>query len=411
MPQQTAQVVDHLFRNEFGKAVAYLTSQFGPSHLEAAEDAVQEALIQAMKSWPFGEIPRNPSGWIIRVATNKLIDHLRRQQKVYYAPQIPEATTETPEISEELFKDEMVKMMFACCNPSLSAEYQLILTLKILGGLSVREIASALLKKEETVAKSYTRAKKKFRESNLSIDIPSEQEISNRLQIVLRVIYLLFNEGYKTTEGEFLIRRDLCDEAMRLTQMLLEKPETNNEFSRSLMALMLFQVSRFDARIKADGEPVSLEDQDRSLWKQEEITLGNRYLTTINDGMNNEYFIQAAINGIHCAAKNWNETSWTNILILYNHLHNLSPSPIIALNRIYPYSKVHGAEKGLNKLHSLADTIKEDHSQLFFANKAELLRTLGKKKEANEALDIAISKTNNKYEKQFLSLKKSDLEC
>ncbi|MEQ9303897.1 MAG: sigma-70 family RNA polymerase sigma factor, partial [Marinoscillum sp.] len=372
MPNPSASsLVDHFFRNEFGKAVTYLTGKFGVAHLEAAEDAVQDALVKAMQSWGFGKVPDNPTGWIIRVAKNKLIDHLRRQQKVYYATQLPQVETESPDISDELFKDEMVKMIFACCNPAISSEYQLILTLKILGGLSVREIASALIKKEETIAKSYTRAKKKFKEENLTLEIPSQGDIQNRLNTALQAIYLLFNEGYKTTHGEQLIRKDLCEVAMRLNQLLLDKPETNNELSRSLMALMHFQVSRFDARLNDIGQSVSLEKQDRSKWDNRHIDLGNRYLTTIADGMTNTYFLQAAINGIHCSAPTYEQTNWTYILMLYNHLYSLSPNPIVALNRIYPLSKVHGPEIALEQLDELSKNKALDMNHLVFATRAE----------------------------------------
>ena len=399
-------LVDHFFRNEFGKAVALLTSKFGPQYLEVAEDAVQEALAKAMQVWGYGQIPDNPTGWVIRVAQNKLIDQIRKLQRVYYATQLPEIGHESPELlNEEQFKDEMIKMMFACCNPKLSTEHQIILTLKILGGLSIREIASALLKKEETIAKAYTRAKKRFKEINLKLEIPGEQEIQNRLDRILKVIYLLFNEGYKSTEGEQLIRKELCEEAMRLNQLLLDKPETNTTSSLALMALMHFQVARFDARVNTDGNSVSLEEQDRKTWDEQHILLGNRYLTTIEDGMNNVYFLQAAINGIHCAADTYESTNWTHILILYNRLYFLSKNPIVALNRILPLSKVHGAEAALDELVKVKTEESIQNNYLVPATEAELLFQLNRHDEAIDKLTHAIELCKNNREKDFLTTK------
>ncbi|MEQ8472724.1 MAG: sigma-70 family RNA polymerase sigma factor [Marinoscillum sp.] len=405
----TSSLVDHFFRNEFGKVVTYLTGKFGVAHLEAAEDAVQDALMKAMQSWGYGKVPDNPTGWIIKVARNKLIDHLRRQQKVYYATQLPETETEEPTISEDLFKDEMVKMIFACCNPAISTEYQLILTLKILAGLSIREISSALIKKEETVAKSYTRAKKKFKEENIILEIPSPEDIQNRLGVALKAIYLLFNEGYKTTEGEQLIRKDLCEEAMRLNQLLLDKQETNNEQTRSLMALMHFQVSRFDARLDEEGRSVSLQNQDRSKWDNQHITLGNRYLTTVSDGMTNAYFLQAAINGIHCASPDYEHTNWTYILILYNHLYSLNPNPIIALNRIYPLSKVHGPELALEQINELSNNKLLAQNYLVNATKAEILLQLDNLSDARAELELAIDLCANAKEREYMTRKLEEI--
>ncbi len=202
MSEQVTKLVDHYFREEYGKAVSYLTAKYGSQHLDLAEDSVQEALYKAMQTWPYAQIPKNPSGWIVTVASNKMIDHFRKTSRVDNSDHIPDRLVETQDLDLESIQDDVVKMMFACCHPSLSAEYQIILTLKILGGLSIREISRGLLKKEETVAKSYTRAKKKFQEEGIQLVLPSQAEIKSRLRTVLHVIYLLFNEGYKTTEGK-----------------------------------------------------------------------------------------------------------------------------------------------------------------------------------------------------------------
>ena len=192
---EAQKLVDHFFRTEYGKAVSHLTSKFGSVHLELAEDSVQEALIKAMQVWPYSKIPDNPTGWILRVAGNKMIDQLRRDQKISRPEELPEHSEEFNEnLSLDSINDDMVRMMFACCHPTLSDEYQIILTLKMLGGLSIMEISSSLLKKEETVAKSYTRAKKKFKADEIKLTLPPAHEIEKRLEIVLKIIYLLFNE-------------------------------------------------------------------------------------------------------------------------------------------------------------------------------------------------------------------------
>lgn len=400
--QRISELTDHFFRNEFGKTVAYLTGKFGPSYLTEAEDAVQEALIKAMQSWPYGRLPNNPTGWIVTVAHNKLIDQIRRRQKVYYTTNLPEESSQVPEISEAYFQDEIIKLMFACCNPRLSPEYQIVLTLRLLGGLSVKEIASALLKKEETIAKALTRAKKKFQQENLSLDIPTTEEIQPRLQRVLKVIYLLFNEGYKSSGGDKLIRRDTCEEAMRLNHILLEKASTNTEWSRSLMALMHFQVSRFDARTNDIGEGISLEHQARDKWDQQHILLGNRYLCTIENGLNNPYFLQAAISGIHANAPSYKETAWPDILKLYDHLYRIQPNPIVALNRIIPLSMVEGPKAALAQLQKLESEKCLVKNHLVPATKAELHLQMNEPDIARKLLSDAAIITDNSTERAFL---------
>ncbi|WP_421876101.1 RNA polymerase sigma factor [Marinoscillum sp.] len=403
-------LVDHFFRNEFGKTVSLLTARFGTHHLELAEDSVQEALIQAMNSWRTGKIPENPSGWIFRVANNKMIDQLRRSQKVFYATQVPEETYETPLPADDQGTDDMIRMMFACCNPKLSTEYQIILTLKILGGLSIREISLALLKKEETVAKAYTRAKKQFKAENIRLELPNEHHIKDRINTVLKVIYLLFNEGYKSSEGDQLIRKDLCEEALRLNQLLLAKELTNTDSARSLIALIHFQSARFEARVDALGNSISLEHQDRSRWDARHIDLGNRYLSSVENGERYTYFVQAAINGIHCDADDYQSTNWSYILTLYNHLYSISPNPIVALNRIYPIAMVHGPEEALNALQPLKTETSLRANHLLPATEAELYVQLRETEQAIASLKNAIQLCSNDRDREFYQRKIKRLE-
>lgn len=404
------QLIDHFFRTEYGKAVSHLTNRFGSGHLELAEDSVQDTLVKAMQTWPFGQVPENPTGWILRVAGNRMIDQLRRLQK-QTNEEIPETSESiVEEVSLTEINDDMVKMMFACCHPSLSAEYQIILTLKILGGLSIREISTSLLKKEETVAKAYTRAKKKFKEDEIKLNLPPANEVEKRLEMVLKIIYLLFNEGYKSAEGTLLIREDLCAEAMRLNTVLLETELCSTPSANALMALMCFHSSRFDARVDENGEIISLEDQDRSKWDRELIVTGTRYLqqATENDEVN-DYVIQAAISSYHCNAPSFEETQWGEILRLYDVQLQINPSPVIRLNRVVPMEKVHGSMLAYSEIEELEETGFFDTYYLFYAIKGGILQNLGEIEESADALKKAISLTKNDRELTYLNKKLEQL--
>lgn len=407
---QTPQLVDHFFRTEYGKAVSHLTNRFGSKNLELAEDSVQEALIKAMQTWPYAEIPQNPTGWILRVAGNKMIDQLRRDQKMV-RQDVPEKSEEFKDhILLEPMNDDMVRMMFACCHPSLSSEYQIILTLKILGGLSVREIASALVKKEETVAKGYTRAKKKFKKEEIKLILPPANEIENRLDMVLKIIYLLFNEGYKAAEGTELIREDLCKEAIRLNKVLLDSELCDTPSANALISMMLFQVARFKARIDAQGNIISLEDQDRSKWDQELINPGLEYLEKASDtGELNEYIIQAVISATHCQAKSFEETNWNSILRMYDLHLQINNNPIIALNRVIPLQKVHGTLLAFKELERLEATDFFEEYYLFYAIKAKFLEEIGNIELSKDAYKKALSLARNEREKTYLSQKINQL--
>ena len=407
---QATQLVDHFFRTEYGKAVSHLTSRFGSKNLELAEDCVQEALIKAMQTWPYAEIPDNPTGWILRVAGNKMIDQLRREQKTE-SREVPEHSEELKdEISLETMNDDLVRMLFACCHPSLSSEYQIILTLKILGGLSVREIASALVKKEETVAKGYTRAKKKFKQEEIQLILPPANEIEKRLNIVLKIIYLLFNEGYKAAEGPALIREDLCEEAIRLNKVLVDNEICNTPAANGLMSMMLFQASRFEARVNENGQIISLEDQDRQKWDRELINLGLEYLERASESEElNEYVIQAAIGATHCQSNSFEETDWNNILRMYDLHLQISNNPIIELNRVIPLQKVHGSLLAYKEMERLEATEFFEEYYLFFAIKAKILEDLGDSETCKEAYEKALSFARNEKERAYLTDKLNQL--
>lgn len=399
-------LIDHFFRTEYGKAVSHLTNKFGSGNIELAEDAVQDTLIKAMQTWPYSQVPDNPTGWILKVAGNKMIDQLRRAQKQTNSEIPDESVAFNEDISLTDMNDDMVKMMFACCHPSMTPENQIILTLKILGGLSIREISTSLLKKEETIAKAYTRAKRKFKEDEIKLLLPPANEIEKRLEMVLKIIYLLFNEGYKTAEGANLIREDLCMEAIRLNKVLLETELCNTPSANALIALMYFHSSRFGARVDESGEIISLEHQDREKWNGELIQQGLEYLQRSAESEDiNDYIIQAAISSYHCGAASFEETNWGEILRLYDLQAQINPSPIIRLNRVIPMEKVHGSLLAFAEVEELEETGFFETYYLFYAIKAGILENLGEREGASEALKTAISLTKNEREVTHLKKK------
>lgn len=397
--------IEHFFRNEYGNVLSYLSSKFGIHYLEQAEDAIQEALIKAMKIWPFKGVPDNPKAWIRQVANNALLDQIRRAQKVYYTTQVPEQLEKEQSEDESIIKDSVLQMIFACCNPNLSMDYQLILTLKILGGLSIDEIAAGLLKKKESVAKSYTRAKKQFKKENLKLEIPGEKEIANRMQSVLRTVYLLFNEGYKSNAEENLIRLDICDEALRLATILTENEHTRNSSSLSLLALMHFHASRFETRMDDNGLPISLKEQDRSKWNQRHIDHGNYFLSQAGDEQKDPYFLQASISAMHAIASSFQNTNWKVITHLYQQLMNIQSNPQIELNYIVAVLYAYDEKEAMRILKQFQDKHIDYDNHIFHAVKAEIHESEGNIGELIAELKKAEEKTPNVHEKLFFQEK------
>ena len=408
-------LVEHIFRHEYGKIISLLTHKFGPSHLERIEDAVQDSLIKAMHLWGYKEPPQNPTAWLLRVANNELIDRLRRDKKMVasdVAPFFEKAMTAPEELElNDMINDSQLKMIFACCHPTLSQEYQIILSLKLIAGFGNAEIAKALLKKEETVAKSYTRAKKRLKDNVTTLDIPIELGLKSRLAIVMKIIYLLFSEGYVASSGTTLIKKDICLEAIRLALLLTKNKYCNQPDVHALIALMYFHTSRFDARIDATGDMVDLENQDRRRYDFELIDNGIRHMElastveTISD-----YHIQAAISYYHCIAKDFSSTDWKGILELYDLQLRRQYSPIVQMNRIVPFHKVFGAEKANEELQKYEKSPHFIGNALFYAIKAELLTDLRDLQSSRRALLKAIELTKNTLEKRHLEKKLMALE-
>ncbi|MGX1928240.1 RNA polymerase sigma factor [Flagellimonas sp. 2504JD4-2] len=414
MPQTNLNnTIDHLFRNEYGKIVAVLTNKFGISNLEQIEDAAQDTFIKAMQVWAYKSIPDNPTAWLYRVANNALIDVLRRNKKMDLLNdrQLKEegegSSDDEPSLNDSI-TDSQLKMIFACCHPSLSEEYQLILSLKLIGGFSNKELAEALLKKEETVAKSFTRAKKKFREEVQFLQIPVQMGLQSRLFIVLRVIYLLFSEGYAATTGSLVLKRDICYEALRLALLLRENTYCRHANLEALIALMCFHASRFDARLDENGELVILEFQDRSKYNKELIKIGVHHLESsgTDDKIPSNYHLEAARSFYHCQAESFQKTDWKSILYLYDVQLKQQYSPMLALNSIVPFAKVHGAKKALVELKKLEHRADFGKTGLFYAIKAELLLELENPDHAS-TLKKAIEFTDNELVRRHLQKKLS----
>lgn len=352
--ENVQQVLGHLFRHEAGKMAAVLTRYMGAEHFEIAEDLVQDTLLKAMETWPFHSIPENPSAWLYKVAKNKAIDFIRAQQsesknKEFFKLTIDNEFQEA--FKEDEIKDSVLRMMFVCCHPAIPAEAQIALTLKTLGGLSTTEIAHAFLVNEETIAKRIYRAKEKIREAGIKLEPPSLFNLSFRLDSVLKVLYLIFNEGYYASEGQSLTRDDLCEEAMRLTYLLIQHRSINLPKVRALMALMCLQASRLEARTNSVGDIILLEYQDRSKWNQPLIQKGLYFLEEASDGNEvSEYHVEAAIASVHALAADFRNTKWGELVILYNVLYMMKPNAMIALNRAIAMGFAQSPEIGIEEL-------------------------------------------------------------
>ena len=407
-------LADHLFRRESGKMVSVLTKIFGMENLETAEDVVQQTFIDAMNVWKLKGIPDNPSAWLFRVAKNKAIDIIRRnkhsikydfshREKMLFKSEYTLANTMEKFWKEDLIKDDLLQMMFACCHPGISAENQITLILKTLCGFSTAEIAKAFLTSEETISKRLYRTKEFFRTQKIKLIIPSVNELKTRTNAVLNSIYLLFNEGYNATHTEQLIRKDLIDEAMMLCKLVMENKHTQLPEVYALMALMCFHAARSESRLTTEGEIILLPHQDRSKWNFELIELGNDYMNQAAFGNEiSSYHLEAAIAFEHCSAENFNFTNWERILELYEWLGKLSSSPISDLNKTVAVMQVHGPEKALEALENIPDKKKIASFYLYYSLLGEIHSRLNHQDEAKKYFENAIKLTQSETEKKML---------
>jgi len=355
-PTQTQQIVDNLFRHESGRIVAVLTKILGFERLELAEDAVQEGLLKALQVWPYKGIPENPAAWIMQIAKNKALDVVRRENgrdsRYQKSLELSGPPLGFPEFfSEREIQDDQLRMMFACCHPSLSLEAHVALILRTLCGFSEDEIARAFLSNKETVHKRLVRAKQKLREIKAALEIPDPVSKPGRLASVFQALYLLFNEGYKASSGATLTRKELCDEATRLTRILSQHFSGDTPEAHGLLALMLFHGSRLGARTDDLGNLLLLQEQDRNSWDGKMIREGFSELEKSAEGnVLSRYQLEAGIAACHCLAPKYEDTDWARILDLYDLLVGFNDSPIVYLNRAVALARVEGPEAGIRAI-------------------------------------------------------------
>jgi len=404
-------LIDHLFRHRAGQMVATLTRIFGPAHLPLAEEVVQEALIAAMQQWSFGAIPENPAGWLFRVARNRALDQIRRNASLRdKAPAIAAAFGDNVDPDEPSFAHELVddqlRMMLLCCHPAIPEESRIALTLKTVGGFSVDEIASAFLAQSSTIAQRLVRAKRLIRDEHLTFDFPSRSELAPRVESLLMVLYLMFNEGYAASGGDELVRADVCHEAIRLTRQLVDHPATASPAVHALLALMLLQAARLPARIDAAGEPALLADQDRERWDRAMLEDGLRQLDAAAAGDTvSAYHLEAGIAATHAIAPSFEETDWAEIVSLYDELLALRPSPVVALNRAIAVAMCDGAAAGIAEIERIADDAKLRDYPPLASTLGELWLRAGDASRAAEHFTRALELPGSLPEKRFLARK------
>jgi RNA polymerase sigma-70 factor (ECF subfamily) len=407
-PEQLSSTIENLYRSESGRVLATLVRQLGD--LDLAEEAMHEAFAVALESWSRTGIPENPRPWLISTARFKAIDGLRRRARfdgaqkdlaLYTDAQINEAALRHREINDEEIEDDRLRLIFTCCHPALPPEAQIALTLREVCGLTTEEIARAFLVTPASLAQRIVRAKAKIRETPIPYEVPTPEELPERLDAVLQVIYLVFNEGYSAAAGAEVTRAELTGEAIRLGRLLSElqpEPEVTG-----LLALMLLQESRRAARTSPTGELILLENQDRSLWNRAQIAEGvdlvEKALKSSRFGL---YTLQAAIAAVHAGAESTAATDWRQIVVLYNQLVRIQPSPVVRLNRAVAIAMCDGPEAGLAHIEALLERGELANYYLAHSARADLYRRLGRTAEAKSSYEKALALTRQEPERQFL---------
>lgn len=412
-PRAVSQVVEHLFRHESAKIVATLTRIFGIEHLPLAEDVVQETLARALRTWPFYGVPQNPAAWMMRASRNLALDAVRRQKvfrdKESQIVQLIELASVAPDevsLDEVQIEDDRLRMMFVCSHPLVPEDAQAALALKILCGFSVTEISRAFLTTEDAIAKRLTRARQRIRQEHIPFEIPSGAELENRVDGVLKSLYLLFNEGYKASSGDNLVREDVCHEAIRLANLLARHPAGQQPKTHALLALMLLNTARNPARSDAAGNLLLLRDQDRSKWDRKRIAQGMFHFAQSADGHElTSYHLQAGIAASHCIAKDYDSTDWPNILALYDRLIEVDSSPVAALNRAIAVANIHGAKAGMDAIMAMENRDKLSSYYLFYAVLGEFESRLNNFDTAIGHFRQSLQLAGIESEKAFLSKK------